>query len=373
MHDEVAEPTSPDGHKSATHETEGPGVKAAEVPARSGHSFLPPVMAGLEKTLLDQNRLLGSVGTQLIADMNKASKYYQATLSRLSPTGYSSKTIQQMMGFATDPQFMKRTAEFAKAVEAYRAPLLEADWFVQQQSLAQRYADTLTALGQHISLADLTTLPSSFNPPNWGTLAEAEIDTAMAVLRDEGVPLAWIPRPAIVSELVNAPDNAARLAILTTRIPEIIIDCGEALDDVTDPDLKSEVEMMRRALLCLGAVPDGAQALATNVFDTFLRGANRRGRMFGASFGYFKYDKVTKRITKVSDDTPLEEFRIACVLSPAIVALRDFDPGGSALPTEFGRHATVHQVDPMHYTPANAAIAVMLATSFLREAQASGW
>lgn len=181
-----------------------------------------------------------------------------------------------------------------------------------------RYADTLQSLTQHLDSARLTKLPNAFNPPNRGTLSETEVDIAMAILCDEGVPLAWVPRPVIVSELVKAPDSASRLAFLAIRIPEIVTDCAEALDEVTGADLKAQVE----------------------------------------------------RITKVSGDTPLVD---ACVLSPAIAALKDFDPDNSPLPVEFGRHATVHWADPQHYTAANAAIAVMLATSFLREAQASGW
>jgi hypothetical protein len=58
------------------------------------------------------------------------------------------------------------------------------------------------------------------------------------------------------------------------------------------------------------------------------------------------------------------------VLTLALLALKDFDPENDPMPTEFGRHSTVHRAHPQHYTTANA---VMLAVSFLREAQQSGW
>jgi hypothetical protein len=95
--------------------------------------------------------------------------------------------------------------------------------------------------------------------------------------------------------------------------------------------------------------------------------------MFGASFGYFKYHKVTTRITPVQNVATAAELRIACALTPALCALTDFTPGQGPVPAEFNRHATAHAADTAQYTRANAVTAVMLTTSFLRQAQESGW
>ncbi len=225
------------------------------------------------------------------------------------------------------------------------------------------------------ALATLPAPPNSWCPRNWAAhdWSTADIEAAMPILCDEGIPLAWVPRAAIVAELIHAPDAASRQAVLAARIPEIVEDCRDVLSVILDPDLKPLVDLAESALDALSVAPPAAQALAANIFETFLRDANRRGQMFSGNFGYFKTEKVVKRITAVSDDTPVNEFRESCVLTPALLALQSYNPETDPLPTEFGRHPTVHRAHPQHYTPANAVIAVMLAISFLRQAQESGW
>jgi hypothetical protein len=92
----------------------------------------------------------------------------------------------------------------------------------------------------------------------------------------------------------------------------------------------------------------------------------------GPPAGYFRYDKVRKQITPVSDDTATRRFRPDCVLSAAVAALENYDPSDLP-PARFVRHATAHRACLAQYTPGNAIVAVMLVASMLREAQASGW
>ena len=116
----------------------------------------------------------------------------------------------------------------------------------------------------------------------------------------------------------------------------------------------------------------GAQALAGNIFDTLLRDVTRRGVIFDEPLGYFRYDKVSKRIMPVTDETLIRRFRADCVLAAARPALAAYDPSDPP-PARFVRHATAHRACPEQYTDLNAIVAVMLMTSMLREAQASGW
>lgn len=257
----------------------------------------------------------------------------------------------------------------AASMAAGLRPIIELSEQIQRQLASSRWQQAMAALLQVLAAIPH---PSSWWPPNWDTrsLSAADIEAAMTILTDEGIPLAWVPRAAIVAELVRAPDVAARQAILAARIPEIVEDCREVLKIILDPELKPLVDLSEPLLVALRAAPEAAQALATNIFDTFLREANRRGQMFGGNFGY---ERVTRRITAVSDDTPINGFRTACVLTPMILALRSYNPETDPIPTEFGRHSTVHRAHPQHYTPANAVIAVMLAVSLLRQAHDLGW
>ncbi len=224
-------------------------------------------------------------------------------------------------------------------------------------------------------LAKLASLiPADWFPRNWEQEPDLDIDAAISIIVDEGIPLVWVPRAAIVAALVAAADAEARDEILLASRDEIADDCRAVLGEITAPELKPLAELAAEAVT---ALRDGhrssAQALAGNIFDTLLRDAARRGVIFaGPPVGYFKYDKIRKQITPVSDDTVIRRFRADCVLSASLLALQPYDPS-SPPPARFVRHATAHCARPEQYTPVNAIVAVMLMTSMLREAQASGW
>jgi len=217
-------------------------------------------------------------------------------------------------------------------------------------------------------------LPTDWFPRNWEDVPDLDVGTAMGIILDEGIPLVWVPRPAIVVELVSAADADARDGILLSSRDDIAVDCLSVLGEVTGPELNPLTELAAEAVSALrGGHSSSAQALATNVFDTLLRDATRRGVIFaGPAVGYFKYDKVRKQITPVSDDTVIRRFRPDCVLSAALAALEKYDPSDPP-PARFVRHATAHRACPEQYTPVNAIVAVMLMASMLREAQVSGW
>lgn len=220
-------------------------------------------------------------------------------------------------------------------------------------------------------------LPPDWYPLNWEEAPGQDVDDladkAIAIIQDEGIPLVWVPRPETVRALVRAADADARDAILLASRDEISDDCTAVLAEITATELVPLSDLGAHAI---AALRDGraapAQALATNVFDTLLRDIGRRGVIFGGPLGYFKYNKVRKRIEPVSGETLISQYRAACVLAAAVPALQDYEPSDPA-PVRFVRHATAHRAGPEQYTPVNAIVAVMLLASMLREAQASGW
>ncbi|HET9897547.1 MAG TPA: hypothetical protein VFQ44_21655 [Streptosporangiaceae bacterium] len=217
-------------------------------------------------------------------------------------------------------------------------------------------------------------LPADWFPRNWEDIPDLDIDTVISIVLDEGIPMVWVPRPAIVAALAAAADASARDGILVAARDEVAGDCLAVIGEITAAELKPLAGLAAEAVSALrDDHSSGAQALAGNVFDTLLRDAARRGVIFaGPPGGYFRYDKVRKKITPVSDDTVIRRFRTDCVLSAALPALQDYDPANPP-PARFVRHATAHCTRPEQYTPVNAIVAVMLMASMLREAQASGW
>ena len=230
-----------------------------------------------------------------------------------------------------------------------------------------------SAMPRLIELQPLNLL-TDLLPPNWKDVPDLDIETVIGIVLDEGIPLVWVPRPAIVTELISAADADTRDGILSSSRDDIALDCLAVIDEITDAKLKPLAGLAAEAVTALQAGhSSSAQALAGNVFDTLLRDATRRGVIFaGPPGGYFRYAKIRNQITPVSDETALRQFRPICVLSAALAALQDYDPSDPP-PARFVRHATAHSARPEQYTPVNAIVAVMLMASTLREAQASGW
>lgn len=243
------------------------------------------------------------------------------------------------------------------ARDLLRSPAISAQIHQEAQRMGERFGSALVG----------------YYPPNWWSVAQLDGDVAMTIMQ-EGIPLAWVPRAAVVADLIAAPDPAARDEILVARTPEIIEDCRRCLAEVLDADLQDLAGLTGDALRALEqANPTAAQALAANVFDTLLRDIRYRGRLFAESAGWFRYQHVTRRITPVSEETLVGVYRASCVLTPVLQALGDFNVETDPVPGRFTRHATAHRAGTIQYTPANTVVAIMLTTSLLREAQESGW
>jgi hypothetical protein len=215
-------------------------------------------------------------------------------------------------------------------------------------------------------------------PQNWQEIHDAEWDVdwdAALATMNEGIPLIWVPGAPVVRRLLRAGNAEARLAILKECRHEIANDCAAVLEDVTAHELLPLAGLAADASRALRERHCAAsQALSANVFDTWLRGAARRGILF--SFpprARFRYQRVRAQMHRVNGDVRLAELKASGALTPVIMALAEFDPDDGVAPTSFGRHATAHAAGPEQYSDTNAVIALMLTTSVLRQAQASGW
>ncbi len=207
-------------------------------------------------------------------------------------------------------------------------------------------------------------------PTNWRDKPSLSLDSALQVIR-EGIPLIWVPRAAIVSDLfVRSAED--RLRLLASSVREISQDCLAVLSQISDPELRELVPMASAAARALeDGYPWPAQALAANILDTWMRDAVDRG-VFRIIGHRRLYAQVADNIEAVSDDTTLERFRKVCVLAPVAVALSEYRPSYDPVPVHFNRHASAHRVGHEQYSLANAVVGVMLVSSVLREAEESG-
>jgi hypothetical protein len=223
------------------------------------------------------------------------------------------------------------------------------------------------------SLAPVVSRLAEAVPENWRDIPYPCLDATLHLMND-GIPLIWVPRSSVVAQLVQASGAAGRAEVLAEARQDVADDCSAVLADVTAPHLAPLAVMAAEAVRTLrDGHCAGAQALATDVFDTWLQLMVRRSILFDPPrrrIGF--YLNVVRQIEPVSGDLPIVHLRAAGALAPVLLALARFFPGDEAL-THFARHATVHAAIPEHYTEANAVVAVMLMTSALRQAQASGW
>jgi hypothetical protein len=197
-------------------------------------------------------------------------------------------------------------------------------------------------------------------PPNLRPLAdELRIGEVLDVLEFEGIPLYLVPRSATAKALLVANGTAARRAVIGRRFDSIIEDCQGVLDRCTNPETLAELTFIRAALAAIAAGHHAAgQALAANVLDTMIR----------TRFTQEQRTHLTSHRRTPSGDVLTEDMAVreAMVMLPIWAAHKTFERGsGDPVPYVFSRHGSVHAVSSRQYNKRNAAIALMLATSFV--------
>lgn len=201
---------------------------------------------------------------------------------------------------------------------------------------------------------------SGHRPPNWP--GDIDVARVVAVIRDDGLPLTWAPRCAVVTELLLAPDKAARLAVLLTHASEIAADCRDVLADVTHATLTQQRPLALKAAAALEAGHhEAAMALSVVITDSIV------ARFISPTY------EIVKRAVRFGTDTtavPYGEVRRRAALAPVEPFYASWHPAsGAPMPEGLSRHVAVHRATVEHFTHANAVVAVLLMTSVMRTLQ----
>ena len=199
---------------------------------------------------------------------------------------------------------------------------------------------------------------SGVYPPNWPL--DLDLDVVAEVISDDGIPLVWVPRQAIVEDVLDAPDRPGRVAILLEHVVELVEDCRLALDQVTDPDLAGQLPLARAAVDALAnGHQESAQALATVLTETLVASAVSNN-----------YKEVKEQVLFDVENTSWHQLRLRAAFAPVYRFYTAwYRSWGTPAPEALSRHVTVHEADTAHYTPANALLAVLLVTSVARAVQ----
>jgi hypothetical protein len=197
-------------------------------------------------------------------------------------------------------------------------------------------------------------------PPNWSddVIYSENLQT---VIHDDGIPLVWVPRSEIVTELLAATSRAARVAVLLARCDEIVEDCRLVLTDISHETLAAQRPLAMKAVNAFaGGHYEAAQALAVVVTETAVAHQFPNAD-YAATKKQVNFDLVQARLTKI---------RVEAALIPINPFYTAWKPSwGIPAPEELSRHVSVHQADVGHYTKSNSTVAILLVTSVLRALQ----
>lgn len=193
-------------------------------------------------------------------------------------------------------------------------------------------------------------------PSNWIDAGLEDYDYGLLeqLILDEGLALAWVARPDLLSQLLTAESESERREMLAKHWEEITDHCCKLLDKVTSQEL---AEWRGFALKVAHALrhdnPEAAQALAASLIETML-------------VDNFTYDGKRERMKR--ENRP--QIRLGAISRGIVygglwgVFLRfrtDRDP----IPSRFSRHASAHAVSTTQYTLTNSVIAFMHVVAYL--------
>jgi hypothetical protein len=243
------------------------------------------------------------------------------------------------------------------------------------------FIDDLDAADRATSDDSMRSALTMSRPENWwGTGASHDL---LRAARDEGLPLAWVPRRKTIKLLNAAADADARLAILVAHRDEIVSDCEDLLDYCTEPDLRSQVGLAQRAIAALRhGHHEAAMALAVALGESLavwastprVRGfdskqdqadweALRKDRRTGGKYNYARIEIARLPPGNVE----FWDFNDHVLMAPVPRFFTSFYPErGDVLPTSLSRHAVVHQPTLAHFSDTNALLSIMLVCSILR-------
>lgn len=179
-----------------------------------------------------------------------------------------------------------------------------------------------------------------------------DLVTVAELALDEGLPLAWIPRPELLDELVRAPTSEDRIRLLDSHAEEVMDDCEAVLNGIEHEwadQCRSAVRAFR------GGLEAPAQSHAGNIIDSIVL----------AVLGQNGRDHAKTRAREEYEELPIHVAVENLVLRPLFLGFIKWFPGGAdPIPDHFARHATAHAVgQPGVFSRHNALVAVMLATS----------
>lgn len=193
-------------------------------------------------------------------------------------------------------------------------------------------------------------------PSNWIDAGLEDYDYGLLeqLILDEGLALAWVAKPDLLSQLLTAESESERREMLAKHWEEITDHCCKLLDKVTSQEL---AEWRGFALKVAHALrhdnPEAAQALAASLIETML-------------VDNFTYDGKRERMKRENrPQISLGAISRGIVYGGLWGVFLRFRADRDPIPSRFSRHASAHAVSTTQYTLTNSVIAFMHVAAYL--------
>lgn len=196
-------------------------------------------------------------------------------------------------------------------------------------------------------------------PPNWSERVELKyFENAEEIIRNEGIPLAWVPREEILVILLRAESRGDRIDVLLDRAEHIAEDCTNALSNL-DGDLQGLASLALSAVETYRAgFEPAAMALAVNVVESAVNHVMP-----------VKSHNASKLVDFPLMHAPFLYLRGFVSLLPLTAFYESWKPGYGTRPQNLSRHVVAHGLTGVDERPEEPLVALMYAASILRGLQ----
>lgn len=223
-------------------------------------------------------------------------------------------------------------------------------------------------------------------PPNWwGTGLSPQ---RILPIAEDGIPVKWIPGPAVIKELVAA-QPGDRVDLLRSYEEEIIAECHSLVDECSGTAFGDVRLLALRSIDTFAAgYFEAATALAVAVAEGLALWASRLRAGILASLDGGNIDAIMRKSSRMYVDLSAG-YRLArkeldsgilnhdfdvprqALIAPIPKFFTPFYPGrGDEVPVVLSRHVVAHQPTVEHFSPENSIMAIMLTASLLKERDA---
>src|ERR1035441_3832733 len=218
-------------------------------------------------------------------------------------------------------------------------------------------------------------------PRNWWGVA-VNPHALLAIARNEGIPLAGVPRTSIVKLLSDAPDREARVQVLEQHENEVLDDCDHLLDGCSDPEFATRMPLAHATIRAYAQGHyEAAMALAVSLGEPLaawastprVTGFDSNASVNGwqtkrAKIGRYKW--AESELKTLGSDVSANQFLWQILIAPIPRFFTSWDPDwGVPAPEALSRHVVAHQPTVEHFTKSNALISLMLMASILADQQ----